>query len=130
MEEKQKVESTNSNSAELRRVAYTAKTFFFSFQGCPPPYFDLPPPPRPPFLEAADCLEDEKEEISSPIGGGLHKGRKSSEGFYSPYESCSHPTIIDSTASDENELLNILIIIVISCLLVGLILTVTCLIWR
>ena len=100
--------------------------------GCPPPFFNLPPPPRPPFLEdvtlpghAAAASEEERAEFCL---------RNSN-----PYDTCDNPLIVDTRlrgASDvgsvflEGEALNILVIVVCACLLVALILAVAFVIWR
>lgn len=78
--------------------------------GCPPPYFDLPPPPRPDFLEDSDYCE-----------------KKSS-----PYDSCElQPVVvIDSQAHLENDLLNLLLVVISALVLVIVILVVAVVIWR
>ncbi len=50
--------------------------------GCPPPFFDLPPPPRPPGIGVEPSLPPGCDHGDSGGGGG---GTVSS---YSPYESC------------------------------------------
>ena len=81
--------------------------------GCPPPYFDLPPPPRPDFLEDADYCS------SSGSGG-------------SPYDSCElQPVVvIDSQLHLENDLLNLLLIVISALVLVVVILVIAVVIWR
>ena len=80
--------------------------------GCPPPYFDLPPPPRPNFLENPDYCASSGEEKKSP------------------YETCDNPIIIDSHLLLENDLLNILLIVIASVIVVLIILVIACVIWR
>eukprot|EP00095_Tigriopus_kingsejongensis_P010539 maker-scaffold349_size200065-snap-gene-1.19 protein:Tk10539 transcript:maker-scaffold349_size200065-snap-gene-1.19-mRNA-1 annotation:"hypothetical protein KGM_06566" len=77
--------------------------------GCAPPFFALPPPPRPPFLEA-------DEDLCAPDT--------------SPYETCDNPIIIDSHFHTSNEMLNILLIVIFAFLLVGIILVIAFIIWR
>ena len=80
--------------------------------GCPPPYFDLPPPPRPDFMEDADYCT------------------KSSSS--SPYDSCEvQPVVvIDSQLHLENDLLNLLLIVISALVLVLVILVIAVVIWR
>ena len=81
--------------------------------GCPPPYFDLPPPPLPPFLDPdeAHCS--------------------------SPYASCdsADPSVIvvDDSSSPlglESDLLTALVVVIASLVLVMLALLVACVVWR
>lgn len=80
-------------------------------EGCPPPFFALPPPPRPPFL----AVEGEDEHCTKDT---------------SPYETCDNPIIIDSHFHTSNELLNIILIVIFAFLLVGIILVIAFIIWR
>ena len=75
---------------------------------CPPPLFDLPPPPRPPWLDPEDesCLES------------------------SEYESCENIVIIDSQAHLEETFHNLIIIAVCSAILVILLVFLIACIWR
>lgn len=77
--------------------------------GCPPPTFDLPPPPRPPFLDEDSCAVDS-----------------------SPYETCSlQPlVVIDSGSALHNDLINVLLVGVCALTLVTVLLVVACVIWR
>lgn len=88
--------------------------------GCPPPYFDLPPPPKPPFLDETPC-----EEVVDAVDGSAVLRPVSS-----PYEVCDNPVIIDSRLHFENDLLNILVIVISAVVLVFLILLGACIVWR
>ena len=85
--------------------------------GCPPPFFDLPPPPRPPFLDNPDYCNN-PENSDSPR---------------SPYDSCDNPIIIDSTGSGswlQTEALNVVLIVITALVSVLLILLLACIVWR
>ena len=90
--------------------------------GCPPPYFDLPPPPRPDFLDDPDYCNNR-----NPVGDVGHAG---SVVVSSPYDSCDNPVIVDSNFHFESDLLNIIAIVISSIVLVLLILLTACFIWR
>ena len=93
---------------------YDAPEYFPDFHcdsdsdDCPPPFFDLPPPPRPPWLDPEDesCLES------------------------SEYESCENIVIIDSQAHLEETFHNLIIIAVCSAILVILLVFLIACIWR
>ncbi len=87
--------------------------------GCPPPFFDLPPPPKPPFLDESPCEEVEKPGLGTVL-----------RPVNSPYEYCDNPVIIDSRLHLENDLLNILAIVISAVVLVFLILLGACIVWR
>ena len=74
---------------------------------CPPPLFDLPPPPRPPWLEDDDSCDS-----------------------VSPYESCENIVIIDSGVRLEETFQNLIIIAVCSAILVILLVFTVACIWR
>lgn len=81
--------------------------------GCPPPFFDLPPPPRPPFMEDPDYC------ASTTATGG------------SPYDSCDNPLIVDSHGlSIQNDVLHVVLIVITSLVSVLLILIVAGIVWR
>ena len=75
---------------------------------CPPPLFDLPPPPRPPWLDPEDESCSESSE----------------------YESCENIVIIDSQAHLEETFHNLIIIAVCSAILVILLVFLIACIWR
>ena len=77
-------------------------------QDCPPPLFDLPPPPRPPWLQ------DDSDSCDS----------------VSPYESCENIVIIDSGVRLEETFQNLIIIAVCSAILVILLVFTVACIWR
>ena len=85
--------------------------------GCPPPFFELSPPPRPPFLDDGD-----------------HCSSGSGSSHQSPYESCDNigvPVIVvDSGLGLEGDLLNVLVIVISALVLVLLALLAACLVWR
>ena len=76
-------------------------------EDCPPPLFDLPPPPRPPWLDPDDTCHDSSE-----------------------YESCENIVIIDSQVQLETTFHNLIIIAVCSALLVILLVFLVACIWR
>ena len=91
--------------------------------GCPPPFFELPPPPRPPFMGDGDFCES--------LAGNSKVGASSSSSSSSPYESCDNPLIIvDSGFRLENDLLNVLLVVICAVLLVAVALIAAVVIWR
>ena len=91
--------------------------------GCPPPFFELPPPPRPPFMDGDFC----EGSSGSPSSGISKIGATST----SPYESCDNPLIIvDSGFRLENDLLNVLLVVICAVLLVAVALIAAVVIWR
>ena len=91
--------------------------------GCPPPFFELPPPPRPPFMDDGDFCEE---------SSGL-PGTSLSSGLPSPYESCDNPSLIvvdSGLRLDENDLLNVLLVVICAVLLVAVALVAAIVIWR
>ena len=97
-------EESSPNAAGPPPTAFSADAAW-DCAGCPPPYFDLPPPPRPPFMDVDSCSA-------------------------SPYEVCDTPLIIDSAAHLENDLLNVLVVVGCAVLLVAVVLVAACVIWR
>ena len=76
-------------------------------EDCPPPLFELPPPPRPPWLDPDDSCDDSSE-----------------------YESCENIVIIDSQVQLETTFHNLIIIAVCSAVLVILLVFLVACIWR
>ena len=103
--------------------------------GCwgPPPIFDIPPPPRPPWGDL-NCDENDlrSRPLTSDQGGSLGQGSRShltGEDFIQ--DSCDiHPLVIDSHFYLGESLFTILVIVICSCILVGIILVVACVIYR
>ncbi len=109
------MESSNDSGGDVNGDDRVGSSYFGSgvspssewdCDGCPPPYFDLPPPPRPPFMEDADTCS------------------------VSPYDTCDSPIIIDSQLHLKNDLLNILLIVICAALLVAVAIVVAVVIWR
>ena len=90
--------------------------------GCPPPFFELPPPPRPPFMDDGDFCEESSRLPATSVSSGLP----------SPYESCDNPSLIvvDSGLRLENDLLNVLLVVICAVLLVAVALVAAVVIWR
>ena len=124
------MESSN-DSAEGDAGSSEAATVFadspWDCDGCPPPFFELPPPPRPPFMDDGDFCE---ESSGLPAGSSLSSGLPSS--ISSPYESCDNPSLIvvDSGLRLENDLLNVLLVVICAVLLVAVALVAAVVIWR
>ena len=103
--------------------------------GCwgPPPIFDIPPPPRPPWGDP-NCDENDlrSRPLTSDQDGSLGQGSRShltGEDFIQ--DSCDiHPLVIDSHFYLGESLFTILVIVICSCILVGIILVVACVIYR
>merc|ERR1712117_489656 len=76
-------------------------------EDCPPPLFELPPPPRPPWLDPDASCDDSSE-----------------------YESCENIVIIDSQVQLETTFNNLIIIAVCSAVLVILLVFLVACIWR
>ena len=75
---------------------------------CPPPLWDLPPPPRPPWLSDSDsCVESGSE-----------------------FESCENILILDTGAHIQHTFHNLVIIAVCSAILVILLVFLVACIWR
>ena len=93
-------------------------------RGCwgPPPIFDLPPPPRPPWEHCDDDLN------TRPLTSGLESQSRSDPMIQ---DTCDiHPLVIDSNFYVGESLFTILIIVICSCILVGIVLGVACIIYR
>lgn len=80
--------------------------------GCPPPYFDLPPPPRPPWLDDPDSCDEDN-----------------GNGVVNPYETCDNPVIVFRDL-ESGDLLNIILIVICSLVLVTVVIIVAVVIWR
>ena len=85
----------------------------------PPPVFDLPPPPRPPSWDEP-C--DEGQRPLPPNDGKQH---------YNYETTCDiHSLVIDSRFYLGENLFTFLLIVICSCILVGIIMTVAIVIYR
>ena len=91
----------------------------------PPPIFNLPPPPRPPDLpcpledqQQARPLHHQSSAASLPVVKDLFQ------------ESCDINYVIDSRLYLGENLFTLLIVLVCSCILVGIVMTVGLLIYR
>ena len=91
----------------------------------PPPVFNLPPPPRPPDLpcpledqQQARPLHHQSSAASLPVVKDLFQ------------ESCDINYVIDSRLYLGENLFTLLIVLVCSCILVGIVMTVGLLIYR
>ena len=85
---------------------------------CPPPVFNLPPPPRPPDLPCPD-QNQARPLIQSP--NGLEVDWQ---------ESCDINYVIDSRLYLGENLFTLLIILLCSCILVCIIMTIAILVYR
>ena len=90
----------------------------------PPPLFDLPPPPRPPWEdESEDCLDQR------PLLPGQESERYPSHVY--DFQSCDiNSFVIDSHFYFGENLFTLLIIVICSCILVGIVMTVAIVIYR
>ena len=89
---------------------------------CPPPVFNLPPPPQPPSIHGS-CLGSE-DESHHPLGlaASLHFD-----------DVCDNFLLAQTTVSDGREpnfILYLIVIVICSIGLVSLILAVTAIVWR
>jgi hypothetical protein len=75
--------------------------------GCPPPVFNLPPPPRPPWLEDPDDCGSKDPSLSAML---------------SQLESCDNPLIRDSHTLFEDTFHSVAVIVVSAVVLVMVIL--------
>lgn len=87
----------------------------------PPPVFNLPPPPRPPDLPCPS------EDQARPLHGLHSSGRPVKDLFQ---ESCDINYVIDSRLYLGENLFTLLIVLVGSCILVCIVMTVAILIYR
>ena len=88
------------------------QSMLWNCQGCAPPKFDLPPPPRPPWME-------EVEDCSSITWDTDHVTLSE---YLSRMESCDSTLIRDSQSYFEDTFHSIAIIVVCSLILVIMIL--------
>ena len=103
------MEDTNDDNFEsfTQDSSYTYVEYQCINEECPPPLFELPPPPRPPWLEDLPSCQ---ERTTS--------------------ESCDNILIIDSQVHLEETFHNLIIIAVCAAILVILLVFLVACIWR
>lgn len=99
-------------------------------RGCdlwpPPPIFDLPPPPRPPWIEPP-CPFDSSDSVK---GRPLTSGSNEAEPHHYEATCDINPLVIDSSFYVGENLFTWVIIVICSCILVGIIMVVAIVIFR
>merc|ERR1712223_849158 len=95
--------------------------------GPPPPVFDLPPPPRPPWEANDGCANQQANSLARPLRP--EDSKTGTEDLYD-YQSCDiNPFVIDSHFYFGENLFTILIIVICSCILVAIIMVVAIVIY-
>jgi hypothetical protein len=94
--------------------------------GPPPPIFDIPPPPRPPWEPCPD------DEIRRPLTASDEAATNDLGGSGNfNYETCDiNPLVIDSTLYVGESLFTVLLIVICSLILVGIVMAVAIVIYR
>merc|ERR1712223_1897295 len=96
--------------------------------GPPPPVFDLPPPPRPPWEANDGCANQQANSLARPLRP--EDSKTGTEDLYD-YQSCDiNPFVIDSHFYFGENLFTVLIIVICSCILVAIIMVVAIVIYR
>lgn len=99
--------------------------------GPPPPKFDLPPPPRPPWEANDGCAKQHTDSLARPLQPDDSTGTQSLYVENNNYQSCDiNPFVIDSNFYFGENLFTVLIIVICSCILVAIIMTVAIVIYR
>ena len=103
------MEQTNDDNFDsfIQDSAYNYLEYQCINEDCPPPIFELPPPPRPPWLEDLQTCQER-----------------------STSESCDNILIIDSQVHLEETFHNLIIIAVCAAILVILLVFLVACIWR
>ena len=88
----------------------------------PPPSFDLPPPPRPPWLEEVENCDEDLE--GAPEGSGLERLT------IHQLETCENTLILDANGSFENAFHSAAVVVVCAIIVVMVSLIVGIVIFR
>lgn len=97
----------------FQKMSTQAQQFFADenllCDGCAPPTFNIPPPPRPPWMENEDCQDSQEESLSE---------------WLSQLDTCDSTLIRDSQSYFEDTFHSIAIIVVSAIVLVIFILSI------
>ena len=110
----------------------TLNPSYWDCDGCPPPEFHLPPPPRPPWMEELEGCDKPDEYTTSTLNGDrIHSSSSSLKEILNSLDSCDNTLVLnDSQSYFEDTFHSIAVIVVCSVVLVIMLLIVGVVIFR